>query len=210
MQQEQDQQQLALDAAEARLLHAQHQLDELSAEVARTPLGNQGTPAPGAHSSSGSQGAPQGGPFITTSWELCGPEEVDARLWTGAATSGWSVAQSVSKKSVRKYRAPWGAVFHNRAGACEAGGQVIDAPVRTGSAPVRTGGDGRWSRCNKCADCQRNDCGVCVSCLEKTRFGGKGLRSVVCKERLCQTKVWLEFGPSRQVQRYAEGCDVMQ
>ena len=43
----------------------------------------------------------------------------------------------------------------------------------------------RTQRCGKCDDCLTDDCGVCVACLDKRRFGGKGLRKQACLQRSC-------------------------
>ncbi len=43
-------------------------------------------------------------------------------------------------------------------------------------------------RCGECEGCMRDDCGQCVACLDKPRFGGKGTKKRACVERLCRMK----------------------
>jgi hypothetical protein len=40
-------------------------------------------------------------------------------------------------------------------------------------------------RCGKCDDCLLGDCGECLSCLDKPKFGGRGCRKQGCKMRRC-------------------------
>lgn len=41
-------------------------------------------------------------------------------------------------------------------------------------------------RCNNCANCFAKDCGSCISCLDKPKFGGPGVRKQSCiKRRKC-------------------------
>jgi hypothetical protein len=52
-----------------------------------------------------------------------GREEVDARLWPGAAAEGWRVCEAYrggGKASNFKYVAPWGFYFSSRAQSVEA------------------------------------------------------------------------------------------
>ena len=43
----------------------------------------------------------------------------------------------------------------------------------------------RRGRCNQCPGCQRPDCGTCKFCLDKPKFGGKGLKKQCCANRKC-------------------------
>ena len=40
-------------------------------------------------------------------------------------------------------------------------------------------------RCGKCDDCQAGDCGACVNCLDKPKFGGPGSKKQACSARRC-------------------------
>ena len=50
-----------------------------------------------------------------------------------------------------------------------------------GDAPLKN----QKYRCNKCDDCLAGDCGECASCLDKPKFGGRGLRKQACLTRRC-------------------------
>lgn len=42
-------------------------------------------------------------------------------------------------------------------------------------------------RCNSCSNCMIKDCGKCIQCLDKPRFGGRGIRKQCCAlRRRCQ------------------------
>ena len=43
----------------------------------------------------------------------------------------------------------------------------------------------RWPRCGKCEPCLRGECGQCVNCLDKRKFGGRGLKKQACNARSC-------------------------
>ena len=45
-----------------------------------------------------------------------------------------------------------------------------------------------WSgkRCNACAQCTQPDCGECVNCLDKGKFGGPNIRKQSCELRACR------------------------
>lgn len=40
-------------------------------------------------------------------------------------------------------------------------------------------------RCGTCAGCCRSDCGKCIFCQDKPKYGGPGKRKQRCKERKC-------------------------
>ena len=74
--------------------------------------------------------------------------------------------------------------------------KVSDSPIRLSprSAPtkkVRKGkgppnsGSKRW-RCGKCDGCRREDCGACLHCLDKAKFGGKDKLKQRCIHRKCE------------------------
>lgn len=43
----------------------------------------------------------------------------------------------------------------------------------------------RGTRCGKCAGCLRDDCGKCIFCLDKQKFGGPGKKKQRCLLRTC-------------------------
>jgi len=43
----------------------------------------------------------------------------------------------------------------------------------------------RLSRCGSCAGCTRGDCGECKNCLDKPKFGGRGIKKQACLRRTC-------------------------
>lgn len=48
-----------------------------------------------------------------------------------------------------------------------------------------TPGKLRGTRCGRCPGCQKEDCGKCVFCKDKPKFGGPGKKKQRCKERIC-------------------------
>lgn len=46
----------------------------------------------------------------------------------------------------------------------------------------------RRHNCGICEKCQQVDCGICIDCLDKPKFGGKGTRKQKCKARTCKQK----------------------
>ena len=40
-------------------------------------------------------------------------------------------------------------------------------------------------RCGKCTLCLRGECGECANCLDKRKFGGRGLKKQGCSARSC-------------------------
>mmetsp|Transcript_30585 Transcript_30585/g.79412 ORF Transcript_30585/g.79412 Transcript_30585/m.79412 type:complete len:359 (-) Transcript_30585:428-1504(-) len=47
----------------------------------------------------------------------------------------------------------------------------------------------RQVACGQCDACCRNDCGTCLNCLDKPKFGGTGIRKQSCLERKCRQPV---------------------
>ena len=43
----------------------------------------------------------------------------------------------------------------------------------------------RTARCGSCAGCVRGDCGQCKNCLDKPKFGGRGIKKQACLSRVC-------------------------
>ncbi|KAG8469059.1 hypothetical protein KFE25_007577 [Diacronema lutheri] len=43
----------------------------------------------------------------------------------------------------------------------------------------------RLSRCGACNNCNRRDCGLCVNCVDKPKFGGPGIKKQACIARKC-------------------------
>jgi len=43
-------------------------------------------------------------------------------------------------------------------------------------------------RCGECEGCMRDDCGSCVPCQDKPRFGGPGTKKKACVLRYCRTR----------------------
>ena len=53
----------------------------------------------------------------------------------------------------------------------------------------------KGNRCGECAACNRDDCGSCLNCRDKPRFGGRGARKQACVMRTCATP-WMGSGAS--------------
>jgi len=51
----------------------------------------------------------------------------------------------------------------------------------------------KGNRCGECSACLRDDCGSCLNCRDKPKFGGRGARKQACVMRTC-AKPW--FGSS--------------
>lgn len=43
----------------------------------------------------------------------------------------------------------------------------------------------RRKSCMSCSACTRNDCGLCINCKDKVKFGGQGRRKQRCIHRVC-------------------------
>ena len=47
----------------------------------------------------------------------------------------------------------------------------------------------RYLNCGNCVNCCKEDCGKCLSCKDKPKFGGNNTRKQRCVERICLHKV---------------------
>lgn len=52
----------------------------------------------------------------------------------------------------------------------------------TGSSSAKRA---RLARCGNCAGCRRGDCGTCKNCLDKPKYGGRGIKKQACLRRAC-------------------------
>jgi len=43
----------------------------------------------------------------------------------------------------------------------------------------------RWASCASCSGCLATDCGECINCMDKSKFGGQGVRKQSCIKRRC-------------------------
>lgn len=43
----------------------------------------------------------------------------------------------------------------------------------------------RFQNCKNCKNCKIKDCGLCISCKDKPKFGGIGIRKQSCKNKPC-------------------------
>ena len=43
----------------------------------------------------------------------------------------------------------------------------------------------KLTRCGKCPGCVNEDCGECKNCLDKPKFGGRGIKKQACEQRDC-------------------------
>ena len=74
---------------------------------------------------------------------------------------------------------------------------------------------GKPRRCGECEGCMRDDCGQCLACLDKPRFGGRGTKKKACVSRTCRMKgpasegqamtVNLQEGQTYQIMGYLDG-----
>ena len=46
-------------------------------------------------------------------------------------------------------------------------------------------GKKRVRRCGECTDCKMADCGMCIYCLDKKKYGGPGRKKKCCEKRQC-------------------------
>ncbi|XP_065894780.1 uncharacterized protein [Dysidea avara] len=71
----------------------------------------------------------------------------------------------------------------NRQEAIQMGQELQEPSIVT--AGTKIGGKGKHI-CGQCTGCLATDCGKCVNCVDKKKFGGPGKRKQRCKERQCQ------------------------
>lgn len=43
----------------------------------------------------------------------------------------------------------------------------------------------RRQNCGKCLQCMKDDCETCINCVDKIRYGGRGLRKQKCVRKQC-------------------------
>mmetsp|Transcript_69025 Transcript_69025/g.114728 ORF Transcript_69025/g.114728 Transcript_69025/m.114728 type:complete len:193 (-) Transcript_69025:339-917(-) len=43
----------------------------------------------------------------------------------------------------------------------------------------------RLTSCGECKACLRSECGICINCVDKAKFGGQGVRKQCCVNRRC-------------------------
>lgn len=44
-------------------------------------------------------------------------------------------------------------------------------------------------RCGDCKGCKHDDCGACMNCADKPKFGGSGVRKQCCILKRCQSPI---------------------
>ncbi|XP_061183956.1 histone-lysine N-methyltransferase 2A-like [Saccostrea echinata] len=73
---------------------------------------------------------------------------------------------------------------------------VKKTPVRSPLKVYRGGRYGkRKIRCKKCEGCTSEDCGVCNYCLDKPKFGGRGVMKQACIKRRCKYPRYSRLAP---------------
>ena len=86
---------------------------------------------------------------------------------------------------------------------------VAEAP--TAAALARRGM--KHVRCKLCENCLKPDCGVCVSCLDMPKFGGKGTQKQSCVHRRCldlrtpSSLPLLKLGQGKRLGRFASATE---
>tara|TARA_Y100000741_G_scaffold365232_1_gene361094 strand:+ start:1344 stop:1703 length:360 start_codon:yes stop_codon:yes gene_type:complete len=56
-------------------------------------------------------------------------------------------------------------------------------------------------RCGECTSCKTEDCGACINCEDKPKFGGNGVRKRGCLERVCKESI--QLGKSERQKKYS-------
>jgi len=56
---------------------------------------------------------------------------------------------------------------------------------RISNAKRAKASNARQARCGSCAGCTRGDCGECKNCLDKPKYGGRGIKKQACLRRAC-------------------------
>ena len=59
----------------------------------------------------------------------------------------------------------------------------------------------RTVACGNCDACGRDDCGRCLNCLDKPKFGGQGIRKQSCLERKCRFPTSAQKARARAIRR---------
>ena len=44
-------------------------------------------------------------------------------------------------------------------------------------------------RCSECIGCKGDECGRCLNCVDKPKFGGTGVRKQICVHRRCRAPI---------------------
>ena len=57
--------------------------------------------------------------------------------------------------------------------------------MRSEGGPTQSPYTKRGKGCGECEPCNREDCGKCVHCLDKVKYGGPGKRKQKCSLRVC-------------------------
>lgn len=70
---------------------------------------------------------------------------------------------------------------------------VIKEPVSNGKSAKKVDRRSKarvknWC-CLKCANCLADDCGQCINCLDRPKFGGKFIRKQRCSKKKCLEKI---------------------
>lgn len=64
-------------------------------------------------------------------------------------------------------------------------GQTAPQTTTSGQTVPQIDRNKRKAACRKCLGCTKNDCGECVNCLDKSKFGGPNKRRRRCIQRVC-------------------------
>ena len=83
--------------------------------------------------------------------------------------------------------------------------QSGDSTPSQASGDDRSGKRARTARCGSCAGCVRGDCGECKNCLDKPKFGGRGIKKQACIRRACCNPQPEEDSDSELTQSTARG-----
>ena len=92
-------------------------------------------------------------------------------LYEGGATSAAAAAANAAANAFSH-----SAVHANRSNSPHLGSSTESK--RAHSSP-------HSSRCGGCQGCVRGDCGECKNCLDKPKFGGRGIKKQACLRRSC-------------------------
>jgi len=74
----------------------------------------------------------------------------------------------------------------------------------------------KMRRCGECEGCMRDDCGDCLACKDKPRFGGSGTMKRACVARTCRMRASAgvkieeaEEGDQEEVPAVADAADLL-